>query len=174
MEKLVIDRSKWIRGIEDKAKLLDEKGNMCCLGFECIRQGFPSRVLLDELTPEDAANNDKREVANLALITLDVTGAPLTGDDWRAHDTGMASRLMGINDDTFMSDAQREEAIQKEFAEVGVQVEFVGEGNPYQAEIEEQLALWAEENAEYDEDENSDYSEDELHAVDRFPSKLGL
>lgn len=42
MKKLVIDRSRWLRG-KTEGTLLDDEGQMCCLGFESRRIGLTVR-----------------------------------------------------------------------------------------------------------------------------------
>jgi hypothetical protein len=44
MKKLVIDRSRWLRG-ETEGVLLNDDGRMCCLGFEALRIGLTAREI---------------------------------------------------------------------------------------------------------------------------------
>ena len=65
-EKLIIDRSKWLRGEGPSRSYLlrAEDGKMCCLGFECLLRGqkeddillvkMPSAILIP--TQETEAN----------------------------------------------------------------------------------------------------------------------
>lgn len=56
--KLVIERSKWGRGMDGGGLLLDPNtGLMCCLGFECLRLDIPRSSILGLGMPDEVAED---------------------------------------------------------------------------------------------------------------------
>ena len=55
MQKLVIDRTRWLRGEgpEESALLRPTDNKMCCLGFDALRRGLTS----DEIKGVEAPKN---------------------------------------------------------------------------------------------------------------------
>jgi hypothetical protein len=111
--KLVIDRSKWLRGEDgkDTSLLRLEDGKMCCLGFYCHALGFRAAELRDVPDPEDL--NHYRPVP-----------------DWLIADDGSNNSqdccdLINVNDESSFNDFMREAFIKETFAKHGVEVEFV-------------------------------------------------
>ena len=127
MEKLVIDRKKWLRGQGAGTLLVTEDwrdarepdifpvGNMCCLGFECLRHGVSEDELGGETFPK---NLSKRERVKLPawLGQIDTNGD---------HIDETVVVLARVNDATDLSEGARELEITRLFATQGVEVEFI-------------------------------------------------
>jgi hypothetical protein len=114
--KLVIDRTKWLRGTD--SCLRDGDGKMCCLGFFGLACGIAPDALLDNANPQDIDD-----------------GAAKLWPEWLAYyseevgrwvDRMPAGTLVDINDGRGVDDAWREAAIAETFAQHAVEVEFVG------------------------------------------------
>lgn len=99
--KLVIDRTKWLRGEgNSQSRLLRSgDGKMCCMGFYSLACGLKDDEIRDSPWPDHSESR-----------------VP----DW-IHGKGL-SRL---NDSEDIPDALREQRISKIFAKHGVEVEFV-------------------------------------------------
>ncbi len=108
---LVIDRSRWARTNQGGKRpngdsfLLNSKGCMCCLGFDCANLGVKNESLFRVSMPHDSS----------LLSSLP---------------RGLQSRAARINDRSctqyaYVSDAVQEAAIIDVFADVGVDVMFV-------------------------------------------------
>lgn len=116
-DKLIIDREKWYRGKgPDGSRLLRTDGCRCCLGFDLQRRGFTDEQLLDVGVPEAVE-----------------TDAPIDGLTFAFEDerdgfgpTGTNELLVEFNDNPDLSESERELRITSAFAEIGVEVEFVG------------------------------------------------
>ncbi len=104
--KLVIDRSKWLRGDRDSYLLRPSDQKMCCVGMYLAQCGVPLDDLRWKVTAED-------------VLPLPVTTQWLV-----ATDNDLAVVLYGVNDDRTLTEEDREVGIASEFAKVGVQVEF--------------------------------------------------
>jgi hypothetical protein len=108
--KLVIDRSRWLRGegpsTSSMIRLRDEK--MCCLGFFGLACGIERDRLLNRLVPTILQS------PNWPVWLVDLGG-----------NTTEARLLMNTNDSEAMSGAEREAALTAVFASHGVEVEFV-------------------------------------------------
>jgi hypothetical protein len=117
--KLVIDRSKWLRGegSDDSYLLRNEDGKLCCLGFYAQACGLETEAITNVATPA--------QVPKYANIWGD-------GACWLFDESNVSSTcndLMMINDEKlpfFDSEKEREEQVAAIFAKHGVQVEFVG------------------------------------------------
>jgi hypothetical protein len=116
--KLVIDRSKWLRGegANPSALLRSEDGKMCCLGFYGLACGAKPRDIRDVSAPADLAGR----VFPGWLTRVDSDD----GCDSIANSPD-AAMLMNINDEIHMSDNQRERELSEIFARHGIDVEFV-------------------------------------------------
>jgi hypothetical protein len=107
--KLVIDRSKWLRGEGSSVSSLlrSRDGKMCCLGFFAKALGYPDACLRE-----------------LGLMSEFNDMAP----DWLLErDCGVRveNSLTAVNDAPHFSDFMREAFIKETFAKHGVEVEFV-------------------------------------------------
>lgn len=119
--KLTIERAKWLRG-EGSAKsqlLRAYDGKMCCLGFLAIALGYTRSEILGLTSPADLACELHRVPAGMGWLIN-------TGDDGEGFDDSTPSAaLMGFNDDRHATEGEREAAIKAEFANQGIEVEFV-------------------------------------------------
>lgn len=115
--KLVIDRSRWLRGEgDDRSLLLRERDSkMCCLGFYSLALGFDEEDIREYASPDEVDGE-------------------VEYPEWMYRDDGhcdMLSRdvvdLMVVNDAKSIWDPDRERSITSIFARNGVEVEFVGE-----------------------------------------------
>ena len=151
MRQLVIDRTKWLRGLMydvnhnaigssllTYAKLTEDSDSidlMCCLGFDCLNLGFTPEQIESCEMPEDAANNNPeayalhRKLRDAQLVEL--TGyVPSEDDDddiytGVARSTDITTRLASIKDDRSISDETREYAIKQVYGTINVNVEFI-------------------------------------------------
>lgn len=108
-----IDRTRWQRGkytIKNGSKLLVSKGGrMCCLGFVCLVLGAKKRDILHAGYP--------------AGTMLDLPG--LTERNGQIQNTGFSEDAASINDDTSLSDRQREIQLRKLAKQNGFIFKFV-------------------------------------------------
>lgn len=106
-QKLVIDRSKWLRGEGYSVSQLhrERDGKMCCLGFF----GLACGIALERLTgcgdPQD-------------------TNARGQWPEW-LFDSNAVGNLITANDEQRFTQSEREARISAIFAKHGVAVEFV-------------------------------------------------
>lgn len=115
--KFTVQRSKWIRGANDKvatSMLLDSQGNMCCLGFLGEACGIPREQLLAVGTPELVHSSYRNRWPAGILRSA-------------GHDSG-ATKMIIINNDSnsnLMSDAAREARLIAQFAALEIEINFV-------------------------------------------------
>nr|ALS90839.1 MetaGeneMark_Unknown Function [uncultured bacterium] len=111
---LTINRGKWLTGkalnLVGDGTLLHESGLMCCLGFECIKNGESAATCRGKALP-----------SNIGYF----------GDDkWLLKRVGgynAESELASTNDDRELKPRQRESRIRKLFKEHGdITVRFTG------------------------------------------------
>jgi hypothetical protein len=116
---LIIDRSKWIRGAasDDTWLLRARDGHMCCLGFYALACGLTEDQIRNVPGPLDAFPNGISSDDNDNCFIN-------TPGEWLLSDIDRA-RLISYNDDSHVSDQEREEKITKIFAKHGVTVKFV-------------------------------------------------
>jgi hypothetical protein len=116
--KLVIDRSKWLRGegAEDSYLFRPSDGKMCCLGFYGSACKLNTEQMAARGTPYNVSEPDKTWTASAHwLFNSAFSDASST-----------CFRLMEANDNEELPAEEREEDIIRLFAEHGVEVEFVG------------------------------------------------
>lgn len=129
MEKLIIDRQRWLHGegIEDSYLLRESDGKMCCLGFFCLMEG---------LTEDDIRNNTTPAKIPVAVNIKDMEPLIILFSDEDAQiDSEVCTNLTQANDTLlrthycghyFTTEAEREEYIATMFREeLGVEVEFI-------------------------------------------------
>lgn len=118
--KLVIDKSKWLRGEGYHLSKLHRPhdGRMCCLGFLGTQLGIEQADLSDYGSP---AYCPAQGAFPEWLFRADPSrsgGRPVTNSE-------LACKLMSTNDDETLTDGMREDDIAWLLATVGVEVEFV-------------------------------------------------
>lgn len=112
LKELRIDRRRWVRGhIGGRSALLNEEGNMCCLGFACRKEGIPEKDLKDVLNPFQVKNSRERV---LSLVTKRGYNRKATGD------------AVDINDNTIITEQEREAQLKPVLAKLGYKVVFTG------------------------------------------------
>lgn len=131
--KYTIDRSKWRRGFErlDVAEvgyteLLNEKGNMCCLGMIEEQRGCSRVRLLNAPNPASAHLCDRSDggISEPGLLwALNERHA----EEKYVDITQLTAAAMRINDDLYISDASREARLIELFAKHDVELVFEGE-----------------------------------------------
>jgi len=111
MRELVIKRSEWRRGamLQDHDKwgsvaLLNDRGKMCCLGFDALACGVPIDAIRGFTSPEEVP---------FECLEPDVTkryakGRVREGSFGIYHNSDFVNEAMEINDDSTISDEQRE------------------------------------------------------------------
>lgn len=155
MQKLVLDRKRWARGLRFEEitegenvsltnALLGGDGCMCCLGFHLAQCGVPRAALLGEGCPEELAANlaDEMGLSPEDGQALDPIPSYLTtysaGDDELARgwsDTPLTDAMMLINDDPDIeSDEERVEKLNAALRERRVKLEIVLVATPEECE----------------------------------------
>lgn len=127
-----VDRSTWINGqmkqIYENAgldrpnsMLLNDQGQMCCLGFYAQACGIPRNKLDGVASPESV--NIGVEVALKRFGPIVESGAGWSG----FMNSELASDLMAANDKGAVSPKRREQRIARLFKKGGIKVKFIGE-----------------------------------------------
>ncbi len=107
-----VDRATWLRGNTNGATLLDEEGCRCCVGFLARDMGHSDTEMFCRSTLTDLSY----ENANLPSGLADAD-----------EETGA---IYAVNDDDSLTDGQREATLTRLFADIGVEVRFVGDRHP--------------------------------------------
>jgi hypothetical protein len=116
---LTIDRSKWRRGggseinhPDGPTRLLNERGKMCCLGFDALACGLPPEAIQDKGEPgeiDDALRNFPEYVKS----------ARFHDDDEGPYQTWRIDDAIRDNDDATLTEARREELVRKDLLALG-------------------------------------------------------
>ena len=125
MKQLIIDRSKWRTGgiaydeTHGDTHLLNEKGNMCCLGFYCVQLvGINKRDIYEIAQPEDLNDVNVYDDAMLHLVNED-----------NLRNTHFTEKAIDINDSEELTNEEREKNIQEHFKQIDVEVMFTNDYN---------------------------------------------
>ena len=124
IEKLTINRKRWLRGQKDSV-LRNEEGLMCCLGFYCLLKKFKISDIFNRSAPEEVLKRTRVDVINKTtklgrlLIDNDNEEGKIINNNEVCND------LMICNDNTDISDKQRERRITQLFKKINVEVKFV-------------------------------------------------
>ncbi len=94
---------------------------MCCLGFYSLKVGATRGEICEKADPQDLLGSITTERA--AELRSKFSG--LARRNGQHLNTKICNRLMVINDDAVMEDAQREGKLKKLFARIGWRVRFV-------------------------------------------------
>lgn len=131
--KLVIDRSRWLRGEKDGGRLLrptDQK--MCCLGFFALACGLSKADIDDHGEPQEPFEHNRTLIVPDVLKPMvdteteedwDEDGEPTEKTNYSA--SNLAAKLMAANDDNDRPESDREAEIARLFSTAGVEVAFV-------------------------------------------------
>lgn len=115
MKKLTIELATWDRGNKATSLLNHQTGKKCCLGFFCLQAGMAEHMIVGYARPERAMGIWKDTIAagkifkNLELM--------------RQED--FVSWAIFINDNSTISDQERQIQLKKFFAAQGVEVEYI-------------------------------------------------
>jgi hypothetical protein len=133
MKTLTIDRSKWRTGGDDliepretmmaRTMLLNEKGQMCCLGFYSKQLGG----LSDEEILNIDAPNTLAERCGYDRMNDDMMRLVKKGYEFGVEHTSFTIEAITINDNERIENDEREEEIIQHFKRIDVDVVFTGE-----------------------------------------------
>ncbi len=132
MIKVQIDRKTWLRGVGSndsvyKVRLRTEEGEQCCLGFVCKKLGLKNKDILDVGRPGHLVRYD-----NFAQRNAKEKLTPVLLKVKEPTEKAWVEEAITINDDSLMSETEREEKLTKLFAKNGLDVKFVGpKVNPF-------------------------------------------
>jgi hypothetical protein len=123
---LTIDRKRWQRGRDTGGTLLDSCDNtMCCLGFVCKAFGLADADIADIALPAQMHWRDKdvleflREHDTDGLLLYDNLKVGMSFED-----TPFALDASDINDNTTITDWQREKELIELFARYNIALSF--------------------------------------------------
>lgn len=125
-----INRKRWVRGcgieVMDKygsTSLLNENGNMCCLGFLAKKCGLKNEDIMGIDDPLGLVNSYE-DNNNILEKIKDTPYIYLLDKDLNEH-SEIGVKLMQINDRQKDSET-REQDLADAFKTIGIQVKFVG------------------------------------------------
>ena len=111
--KFIIKRSNWLRGKGSfRSRLLNDYGEMCCLGFLGKACGMSKRTLYGQTCP----------------IMVDEFGVRYPEKIINAKtksNTKACKRLMVTNDSERIKDSDREKSLKRQFKRIGITVKFI-------------------------------------------------
>lgn len=125
MKKLVIKRSKWLRGGKDGngaealSLLMNKDGHKCCLGFYVRACGY-KKALKGKACPDDEIQVPRE--AKWLLDSVDEQRHLRLKDYYNSN---ACNNLMMINDNEHFPQSERELKLTKLFAKQGITVIFV-------------------------------------------------
>lgn len=114
---LVIDRKLWMRGgykrfstnlLSTTKKKADGEQYICCLGFLCLAQGMKEKDISGHPGPRSIDKGNEEE-------------------GWWHENRRFINPAMEVNDDSNISDSEREAKLIPAFQEVGITLSFIGE-----------------------------------------------
>ena len=121
MKEFTVYKDSWVRGtgfvynddgeqidLGDSA-LLNNNGNVCCLGFFGESCGVSHARMLGKIEPDDVDRNKHR---NYPKLDYDV---------W--------AKFMSVNDNCGLTDRQRQDRLRRMFKKIGYKVSFKGSEN---------------------------------------------
>lgn len=119
MEKLIIDRKKWRTGGDSCYKtgsgptlLLNDKGYMCCLGFDALRKGLSKKDILNVGEPEDIFDDENDDIRNEKL------------NKYYGEGFSWTTEAIHINDDGETTPLEKEILLTQVFDEQGIKLTF--------------------------------------------------
>jgi hypothetical protein len=119
---LTINRAKWARGgYNGESRLLNDDGNMCCLGFACRARGFRAENIKDIGTPSSLEGGGSR------VTRMEKLGPMVTSEFNNSDETDHA---VSINDNQRISDKMREYRLKPILKKLGFAAKFVGPTRP--------------------------------------------
>lgn len=112
MINLVIDRITWLRGEADGYLLRGADNKMCCLGFLACKVGYEKGLMEDQFIPSVIANSEGNKFPT--AIVNDKYG-----------DTPLTSALIKVNDNTHITESERELLLRDLFWVADINVSFI-------------------------------------------------
>jgi len=109
-KEFTVKRSEWLRGTDD-GMLLDPWHKMCCLGFHALACGFGQ----DDLRAAESMPDDLVAVAPEALDE--------EYKEW-ALKRDLLNDIAKDNDNSKLSDFDREQQLARKFAAMGITIHF--------------------------------------------------
>ncbi len=124
VSKFVIDRSIWMRG-DGNGKLLDSKGQRCCVGIYLKACGISDTKMLAIGTANSLVfrYRDTRPGEHVPKWLLKSVPA-ISSDAVTASED--AEKLYSVNDSIGFSEEKREQEVKEHFAKNGIKVSFKG------------------------------------------------
>lgn len=121
MQKLYIEREKWVRGkLNGQSALLNRENNMCCLGFHCHQiDKIPLMFLKNKGQPDNIQYNEIKDIKSLCFNHKEGH----EGTMW-ASCTEFVSEAIDINDDEDIDEIEREYRIKDLFEDHDIKVIF--------------------------------------------------
>ena len=113
--RLTIQRSRWLRG-HPYSYLLNDEGDMCCLGFLCKDKGIRDKDILNMPGPWML-------LALRPQLSDILSGLAFRDDDVRMNTT-FSEDAIEINDDIDLSEENRESQLIDLFKEKGIELVF--------------------------------------------------
>ncbi|MHA2068143.1 MAG: hypothetical protein ACXABY_27595 [Candidatus Thorarchaeota archaeon] len=116
MKEFTVYKDSWVRGdgyvynangereYMGNSALLNNEGNMCCLGFFGEACGLSHARMIDQAEPDDVGRNKHRNYPKL---------------DYKVWE-----QFMSVNDNSQISDRQRQDRLRKLFKKIGYKVSF--------------------------------------------------
>lgn len=121
MKEFTVYKDSWIRGdgfvynddgeriYLGNSELLNNDGNMCCLGFLGESCGVSNARMLGQIEPNDVDRNKHRNYPELGY------------DVW--------NKFISVNDNFRLTDRQRQDRLRRMFKKIGYKVSFKGSEN---------------------------------------------
>lgn len=131
--KFTIDCSIWRCGADsdelDKrlghgpTELLSEDGYMCCLGQVALQLGVSKEDLLHNQVPQDMSDENRKKAGILLASAV-------AGSGTLRHPSYLGRQAINVNDDMWMSVADKMKNLTKLFKEEGFELEFTNIPQP--------------------------------------------
>ena len=125
--KFTVKRSKWLRGGRDgwnksaPSKMLNEDGQMCCLGHCASQLGVDGSILSNESTP-GAVVKDFNGKDYALFNTMSIFVDDLGQDNFANNE--LSKNMMDINDKAIITDEYREALLTGAMAQAGHELTF--------------------------------------------------
>ncbi len=114
--KLVIDRTRWLRGDPNSFLLRSGDNKMCCLGFLAKACGYTEEQITNVGAPNGTVYKGYKDLWPEGITS---------GHRKSTWHSQITEDLMGTNDSSITNDADRESRLIDLFSQIGVEVEFV-------------------------------------------------
>ena len=121
-KEFTIDRSKWVQGGYENngellgfSELLNDEGNMCCLGFYSKACGVHEDGLLGQYTPAELQDQQ------VPYMTVNGCSSPFASDLMKLNDNSNNYRYNEVHK------RDKEKLIKEKFKLIDVKVKFVGQ-----------------------------------------------